>query len=81
MLTGAASGSITTYILGLLGDHYEIGKYPERQGYLLGIAVLISYWGCIPFFLLNGREYAKLIVTQKKITSFIARETEKTFRQ
>jgi len=61
MLTGAFSGSLITYFLGYLGDYYDIKTYPERQGYLLGITVLISYWGCIPFFILNGIEYAKQI--------------------
>ena len=65
MLVGAASGSLITYFLGRLGDHYDIDHHPERIGTILGITVLISYWGCIPFFLLNGREYARLIKNQK----------------
>ena len=61
MLVGAASGSLATYCLGRLGDYYEINDNPLRIGNLLGVTVLLSYMGCIPFFLLNGREYSKLI--------------------
>ena len=58
MLTGATAGSIFTYVLGVMGDKYEVDKYPQRMGYIMGTAVLISYLGCIPFFLLNAKEYA-----------------------
>ena len=76
MLTGAFSGSLTTYFLGYLGDYYEVDKYPDRYGNILGIAVLISYWGCIPFFIFNGIEYAKQIKCQKEILKFIVRNTD-----
>jgi len=58
MLTGAVSGSLATYVLGVLGDKYQTDIYPERFGYILSGAVLLSYIGCIPFFLLNAQEYA-----------------------
>ena len=58
MLTGATSGSLFTYLLGVLGDKYDVTNNPDRFGYIMGTAVLISYLGCIPFFLLNAREYA-----------------------
>ena len=61
MVTGATAGSIFTYLLGVLGDKYDTDNYPERQGYIMGTAVLISYLGCIPFFLLNAKEYAQNI--------------------
>jgi hypothetical protein len=58
MLIGATSGSLFTYLLGVLGDKYDVLTYPDRFGYIMGTAVLISYIGCIPFFMLNAREYA-----------------------
>jgi hypothetical protein len=76
LLVGALSGSVATYVLGFLGDHYQIDIHPERTGMLLGITVLISYGGCIPFFILNGREYANLIITQKEIVTYIIRTAE-----
>ena len=71
MLTGALSGSTATYLLGVFGDKYEVGTYPERFGTIMGTAVLISYLGCIPFFLLNAREYAKNIRYQQAITAYV----------
>ena len=65
MLTGAFSGSCITYLLGVLGDRYQVDSHPERIGDILGVTVLISYLGCIPFFILNGIEYAKVIKNQK----------------
>ena len=62
MIVGATSGSIATAMLGVLGDHYDTDTYPDRFGYILGTAVLISYIGCIPFFLLNSKEYAQNIM-------------------
>lgn len=59
VLVGAISGSMVTFVLGALGDRYEIDENPEVLGKLLGGAVLTSYIGCIPFFLKNAEEYAK----------------------
>lgn len=61
MLTGAVSGSILTYLLGVFGDKFDIDSNPQYTGYILTIFVLISYLCCIPFFLLNSREYAQNI--------------------
>ena len=61
MLVGATSGSLATLLLGSLGDKYDIKDNPEVLGKLLGGAVLISYIGCIPFFLINAEEYAKVL--------------------
>ena len=67
-LTGAASGSLATYLLGVLGDHFDTKTNPKLYGRILGVAVLISYLGCIPFFLINSKEYAKIIQEQKSYT-------------
>lgn len=61
MLCGATSGSLFTFLLGVFGDKYDTKHNPELQGKILTIFVLISYLGCVPFFLLNAREYAKNI--------------------
>ena len=61
ILVGAFSGSVITYLLGVLGDSYDVDNNPDLRGKLLGAAVLISYIGCIPFFLVNAREYARII--------------------
>ena len=61
VLVGALSGSLVTFILGYLGDQYDIDDNPETLGRLLGGAILTSYLCCIPFFLINAEEYAKLI--------------------
>jgi len=58
MLIGATSGSLATFVLGLLGDKFDTNNNPERFGYILSGAVLTSYIGCIPFFLLNAKHYA-----------------------
>lgn len=77
MVTGAASGSLFTYILGVLGDKYDIDNNPDRIGHILTIFVCISYWGSIPFFLLNSREYARNIKYQNLITNYVAKHTKK----
>lgn len=61
MLVGATAGSLICYILGYLGDKYETDSNPELQGQILGTAVLASYLLCIPFFIKNAHEYAKLL--------------------
>ena len=67
MLIGALSGSMISTLLGYIGDYYNINDNPERLGYILGITVLIAYLGCIPFFIKNGLEYARIIKYQKLI--------------
>ena len=72
-LTGATSGSICTYLLGVFSDKYDLDENPQLIGKILMIFVLISYIGCIPFFLLNSREYAKNIKYQRMITNYVAK--------
>lgn len=67
-LTGAASGSLATYLLGVLGDNFDTNSNPKLYGKILGTAVLISYLGCIPFFLVNAKEYEKIINEQRSYT-------------
>jgi hypothetical protein len=71
MLVGAVSGSIVTYFLGYIGDKYDIDKNPEFIGTLTGSTVLIAYLGCIPFFILNAHEYARMIKFQKQVLSYV----------
>lgn len=61
MLVGAVSGSLATLVLGYLGDKYDIDNNPDTLGVILGCAVLVSYIGCIPFFLKNADEYARVL--------------------
>jgi hypothetical protein len=76
MLTGASSGSLFTWLLGVLGDKYDIDNNPTKIGPILTIFVLISYFGSIPFFLLNAREYAKNIKYQRLITNYVAKHSK-----
>lgn len=62
-LAGSLSGALATYLLGVLGDFYEIQTYPERTGYILAAFVVFSYAGSCPIFLLSSREYAKILNT------------------
>lgn len=71
ILVGAASGSLVTYLLGYLSDKYEIEKNPDLVGRLTGSFVLFAYLGCIPFFVLNAHEYARLIKFQKQVLSYV----------
>ena len=77
MITGATAGSFFTAMLGVMGDKYEIDKHPQRMGYIMGTAVLISYLGCIPFFLMNAKEYAQNIRYQRIITAYVAKNTNR----
>lgn len=70
VLVGALAGSLITFILGYLGDKYDIANNPEILGKLLGSAILAAYLGCIPFFLKNAQEYAKLVRYQRQIIQY-----------
>ena len=76
MLVGATSGSLVTLLLGYLGDQYKIKEDPEALGYILGTAVLVSYIGCIPFFLLNAEEYAKVLKYQALIQYYAGKDEQ-----
>lgn len=58
LLFSTLAGSLSTFILGKLADHYDCKGNPERYGYILFIFVVISYAGAIPFFILAGNSYA-----------------------
>ena len=51
------AGAFGTLILGLLGDSLHAADNPSRYGSIMGITVLISYIGCLPFFILAGNSY------------------------
>uniref|UniRef100_A0A7S3CQ85 Uncharacterized protein n=1 Tax=Strombidium rassoulzadegani TaxID=1082188 RepID=A0A7S3CQ85_9SPIT len=74
-MAGSISGSTATYTLGLLGDKYKsegrIQENPQIYGNVLGVAMLIGYLGCIPFFLLNSCEYAKLVRAQWEVEKYV----------
>ena len=68
-LAGAISGSIATLSLGALRTKYDTGdaEYNARiNGYILTGAVLFSYFGCGPLFLISGAKYAKQLEKNKK---------------
>ena len=77
MLVGATSGSLVTLLLGYLGDQYKIKEDPEALGYILGTAVLVSYIDCIPFFLLNAEEYAKVLKYQALIQYYAGKDEQR----
>jgi hypothetical protein len=52
---------MATYILGVIGDAKNLDDNPELLGRILGAGVLISYLGCIPFFLCNAEYYAQRV--------------------
>lgn len=81
MFTGASSGSLFTYLLGVLGDKYHTKNDSVLQGRILTGFVLISYLGCIPFFLLNSVEYAKNIKYQTIITNYVAKNTKMKLKE
>lgn len=64
-LFGSLGAAFITYLLGKLGDKYDIKTYPERSGYILGTAVIAAYLICAPFFIIAGHKYAKVL--KKKI--------------
>jgi hypothetical protein len=64
-LLGSLAGAFATYLLGVLGDKYEVKKNPELAGYLITGFVLFSYLTCCPMFLLASREYEKELNSQR----------------
>jgi MFS family permease len=64
-LLGAFAGAGATFLLGFLGDRYEVKKKPELAGYFITAFVLFSYVSCCPMFLVASREYEREIKTIK----------------
>jgi hypothetical protein len=60
-ICGALSGAIVTLILGILGDAVDATEHPERFGYIMGGAVLMSYISCFPSFIAAGRAFERAI--------------------
>ncbi len=60
-LLGSFAGALATYVIGLLGDKYDVTNNPALAGYLITGFVLFSYLSCCPVFLVAGTEYAKVI--------------------
>jgi hypothetical protein len=60
-LLGALAGALATYLIGVLGDKYDIKNHPETAGYMITAFVLFSYCSCCPVFLLAAKEYEKEI--------------------
>jgi MFS family permease len=81
MLCGATSGSLFTFLLGVFGDKYDTNANPQLQGKILTYFVCISYFGCIPFFLLNSKEYAKNLKYQEILTSYVAIQTKRKMKR
>lgn len=60
-LVGAFTGGLATFLLGYLGDVFNIKVNNAVTGYLMALFITISYGGCAPFFLLMGKEYEKFL--------------------
>lgn len=73
-LVGATAGSIATYILGVVGDAKDVDNDPDLLGRILCIGVLISYLGCVPFFLCNAEYYARRMKAQQTINDYLKKE-------
>ena len=63
-LLGSLAGALATYLLGVLGDTYNVKKNPELAGYFITCFVLFSYLSCCPMFLIASKEYEKVIISQ-----------------
>jgi hypothetical protein len=69
-LLGSLAGAAATYLIGFLGDKYNVKKNPALAGYLITGFVLFSYVSCCPMFLLASKEYEKEINKQKDKKAF-----------
>lgn len=73
-LVGASAGSLATFILGAIGDAKDVDNNPDLLGSILCIGLLVSYLGCVPFFLLNAEYYARTLKTQRTINDYLKNE-------
>ena len=46
---------------GYLGDVLDLDQYPERTGYILGGAVMVSYLCCAPLFIITAHLFSRLM--------------------
>jgi len=58
---GAVSGMIAPALMGWLADIWDTQAVPEREGYLLGSALLFSYIFSIPFLAAAGTRYNDMV--------------------
>lgn len=59
-MSGTIAGTIATAVVSKLYQVYDPEDTdPQNAGYILGGAVLFSYFFCGPFFILSGNEYKK----------------------
>jgi hypothetical protein len=56
-LLGSLSASLTTFVLGLLGDAFDAVDNPQLYGTIMGSFVVAFYVTCSPLFMWAGREY------------------------
>jgi hypothetical protein len=61
----ALAGSVMIFVVGILEDIYDADIIVERTGYILGGVLLITYMGSVPFFILAGNSYSKIIIKEK----------------
>ena len=60
------AGTLSTFLLGQFAETFELKLFPERYGYILCSFVFFSYLGSIPFFLLAGNSYKKLLAKREE---------------
>ena len=61
-LLGSLAGALATYLLGVLGDAYNVKENPELAGYMITGFVLFSYCSCCPMFLLAARVFERVVL-------------------
>jgi predicted membrane protein len=65
-LSGSLMGALSNTLLGVFGDYFDTEHHPQRSGYLLTVAVGISYIGCSIPFLVSGCMYRNYIKLHKE---------------
>ena len=70
-LCGSFAGGIGSFALGAIGDAYDVKTYPSRMGTILGVTILIAYGGCIPCYILAGKQYMGILEKDKKESTTI----------
>jgi hypothetical protein len=70
-------------LLGVVGDAYNVNEDENKHliGYILGVAVLISYLGCFPFFIVTAHLYEDALKTNMTLTQILkpVKEEKQTF--
>lgn len=60
------AGTLSTFLCGQFAETWKFKENPSYYGYTLCAMVFFSYLGSVPFFILAGNSYKKILLKKKQ---------------